>query len=255
MQPVELLGIKLTGTTIDELNQIIRNTIADQKKGILANHNLHSLYLFHHDEKLREFFSRTLLTQIDGMSLIVLARIFGYKLTRDQRVTYVDWIGPLMKEASEQGWKVFFIGSRSGVGEKAAKILTYKYKGLNIKVHHGFFDNKSSSAANAEILALINSFCPNILMVGMGMPRQEYWIHDNIDKINANIILPSGACMDYVAGTIPTAPRWMGKMGLEWLFRLFSEPHRLWRRYLIEPLFICRLLTKEIFFRKCKRMV
>jgi N-acetylglucosaminyldiphosphoundecaprenol N-acetyl-beta-D-mannosaminyltransferase len=78
------------------------------------------------------------------------------------------------------------------------------------------------------------------------MPRQEHWILDNLEQIQTNTILTSGACIDYVAGAVPTPPRWMGKLGLEWLYRLFSEPGRLWKRYLLEPWFVVRLLLQEI---------
>lgn len=102
------------------------------------------------------------------------------------------------------------------------------------------------SQQNLETLAAINAYQPHVLMVGMGMPRQEYWILDNIEHIHTNAILTAGACMDYLAGAIPTPPRWMGKMGLEWLYRLLSEPKRLWRRYLVEPWFVAGLFLREI---------
>ena len=78
------------------------------------------------------------------------------------------------------------------------------------------------------------------------MPRQEQWILENLENIDTNAILTSGACIDYVAGVVKTPPRWMGKIGLEWLYRLITEPRRLWKRYLIEPWFIAGLFFKEL---------
>jgi N-acetylglucosaminyldiphosphoundecaprenol N-acetyl-beta-D-mannosaminyltransferase len=246
MQTVELLGIQVTGATIEDLHEQIRKSVATKSKWILANHNLHSLYLYHHDAKLRQFYSRAKLAHADGMSMIALARLLGHALAREQRVTYVDWIGPLMKEASEQGWRVFFVGGQPGVGEKARELLKSKFPGLELKVHHGYFDNRPANAENREVLALIDSFRPHVLMVGMGMPRQEHWIFDNLEQLNANSILPSGACMDFVAGAVPTPPRWMGKIGLEWFFRLITDPGRLWKRYLVEPWFVAKLVCCEL---------
>jgi N-acetylglucosaminyldiphosphoundecaprenol N-acetyl-beta-D-mannosaminyltransferase len=245
MQFADLLGIRLTGATITELNRLICTAVATDEKWILANHNLHSLYLFHHDPKLREFFSRSRLAHADGMSLIALARFLGHPFSRDQRVTYADWVWPLMKEASTQGWRVFFVGSRPGVGESASEVLNREYPGLDLVVHHGYFDSRPDSAENLKILQRINYHRPHVLMVGMGMPRQEHWILDNFEQLVANVILPAGACMDYVAGAVSTPPRWMGRIGLEWLYRLACEPRRLGRRYLIEPWFIIWLLTKD----------
>jgi N-acetylglucosaminyldiphosphoundecaprenol N-acetyl-beta-D-mannosaminyltransferase len=249
MESVELLGIRITGATTAELNGLVRIAVETGEKWILANHNLHSLYLFHHDKKLRNFFSRAKLAHADGMSLILLARLFGFRLTKNQRVTYVDWVYPLMKEASMHGWRVFFLGGRPGVGSVAFQKLNKAYPGLNLKVHHGYFDSRSAAAENIEIIKNINDNRPHVLIVGMGMPRQEHWILDNLDLLQVNVILPAGACMDYVAGCVPTPPRWMGRVGLEWLYRLVCEPKRLARRYLVEPWFIVRLLAKDLWQR------
>jgi len=246
-QEIAFLGIKLTPLTISQLNKIIYETIENQARSIIANHNLHSLYLCQHDQKLRNFFDIAAWTHIDGMSLVFIARLFGYLVTKEQRVTYVDWLRPLMAEAERNGWRVFFLGSRPGVGEASMKILQRNYPCLNMCVHHGYFNSNPGCADNQKILQKINSFRPNILMVGMGMPRQEHWILENHAWLDTNVILPAGACMDYFAGTIPTPPRWMGSIGLEWFYRLVCEPKRLSKRYLLEPWIIAGLLIKEIY--------
>jgi N-acetylglucosaminyldiphosphoundecaprenol N-acetyl-beta-D-mannosaminyltransferase len=87
----------------------------------------------------------------------------------------------------------------------------------------------------------------------MGMPRQEWWILDNLDRISANIVLQAGACFDYVAGEVPLPPRWMGQLGLEWLYRLVSEPGRLWRRYLVEPWSLLIPAGSDLFHRRAHR--
>jgi N-acetylglucosaminyldiphosphoundecaprenol N-acetyl-beta-D-mannosaminyltransferase len=243
---IAFLGIKLTPLTIPQLNGKVSESIKNQSRNIIANHNFHSLYLCQHDQKLRRFFDNAAWTHIDGMSLVFIARFLGYRIAKEKRVTYVDWLRPLMAEAKKNDWRVFFLGSRPGVGEASSKILVREYSGLNLCAHHGYFDCSPGSEENQRILSIINSFRPNILMVGMGMPRQEHWILDNLESLDANVILPAGACMDYVAGTISTPPRWMGRVGLEWLYRLISEPKRLGRRYLVEPWFMAGLLLKEI---------
>jgi len=103
------------------------------------------------------------------------------------------------------------------------------------------------------VLAQIREFQPQVLMVGMGMPRQEYWILDNLPDIAANVVLTAGACFDYLAGVIPTPPRWLGKIGLEWIFRLWHEPRRLWKRYLWEPWLLLPLAPKDVLRRFKKR--
>lgn len=138
------------------------------------------------------------------------------------------------------------MGSKPGVASKAALILKKEIPGLQLETRPGYFDTTPGTAENQEVLAIINDYRPNILMVGMSMPVQEYWVSANICSINANVILTAGACMDYVAKVLPTPPRWMGQFGLEWLYRFVNEPRRLWRRYLLEPWFVLKLLLKEI---------
>jgi len=106
---------------------------------------------------------------------------------------------------------------------------------VSIIVRHGRFEPDRNGPDNAEVLAAINDAQPDVLFVGMGMPRQESWILDNLDGLGGRVIFSVGAAFDYEAGAIPTPPRWTGRVGLEWLFRLASEPRRLFSRYLIEP--------------------
>ena len=244
MKEHTFLGLKIHPLSIEELNEKIGEMINKGEKGIVSNHNLHSLYIYHKEKKMKEFYSLSKLIHIDGMSLILLAKLFGIQIQREKRVTYVDWIHPLMKEAAEKKWKVYFIGSKPGIGEKAAEVLKREYPQLMMKTHHGYFSIEQGSHDNLSVLKEIEEYSPNLLLIGMGMPRQEYWVLENYNELKANAILTAGACMDYVAGNVPTPPRWMGRMGLEWLYRLLSEPKRLWKRYLIEPWVILGLIIK-----------
>jgi N-acetylglucosaminyldiphosphoundecaprenol N-acetyl-beta-D-mannosaminyltransferase len=242
----KFLGVQIDALSIPELNSLIAKSVEQGRKWIIANHNLHSLYLYHHDPKMRAFYAKAEYTHIDGMPLVIFGKWLGYPLQRNQRVTYVDWVYPLMAEAASQGWRIFYLGSKPGVAEQGASILRDRFPGLQIVCAHGYIDARKDSPENLATLSAIASYQPHILMVGMGMPRQEYWISENLGDIHANSILTSGACIDYIAGAVPTPPRWMGRFGLEWLYRLISEPKRLWRRYLLEPWFIATLFLREI---------
>lgn len=243
----KLLGVKVDALSIPELNLLIEESIEKTEKWIIANHNLHSLYLFHNDPKMQAFYAKAEYIHIDGMPLLFIGKLLGFPMKREQRVTYADWVWPLMAEAANKDWRVFYLGSRPGVAEQGASILRQKFPGLQIACAHGYIDMDKDSEENLATLAAINAYKPHVLMVGMGMPRQEYWISENLEYIHTNTILTSGACMDYVAGALPTPPRWMGRVGLEWLYRLLSEPKRLWRRYLLEPWFVATLFLREIW--------
>lgn len=242
----EILGVKINLLSMTQLNAVVEKAIEHNFKWIIANHNMNSLYLYHHNSQMRDFFKIADCVHIDGMALILLGKFLGVPCERKHRVTYADWIWSLMSKADSQGWRVVYLGSKPGVAEKGAEILRAKYPNLQIATEHGYFSQSADCLENKAVLEKINSYRPHILMVGMGMPRQEQWIMNNLSQIKANVILPSGACIDYVAGEVATPPRWMGKIGLEWLYRLLSEPKRLWRRYLVEPWFITGLLFKEL---------
>jgi N-acetylglucosaminyldiphosphoundecaprenol N-acetyl-beta-D-mannosaminyltransferase len=241
----EFLGIRVQFKTIGELQALVAHIIRTGDKAVIANHNLHSLYLFHRQPQLHDFYAKAEWTHIDGMPIVFLARLFGYSAGGDHRVTYADWFPLLMETAAAQRWRVFYLGSPPGAAELGAELLRRKHPQLQIRTRDGYFNAQSGSVENESILHAIADYQPHLLLVGMGMPRQELWIHANRASLCANVILPAGAAMDYVAGVVRTPPRWSGRVGLEWAFRLLAEPRRLWHRYLLEPLFLAGILTKE----------
>jgi N-acetylglucosaminyldiphosphoundecaprenol N-acetyl-beta-D-mannosaminyltransferase len=246
---VTILGVQVDALSISQLNVIIKDAIDTNKRVIIANHNLHSIYLYHHDNKMRAYYAVADHIYVDGMAIVGLARLLGLPLRRNNRVTFVDWMAPFAAAAAEHGWRIFFLGSKPGVGERGAEVLRHSYPGLQIQTAHGFFNPDPYSQEDKAVVARILTWRPHILITGMGMPRQEHWIMDHLNNLSANIILNSGAALDYFAGAIPTPPRWAGRCGLEWFFRLIAEPRRLWSRYLVEPWFLAYKLIAEIFSR------
>lgn len=249
MDRLTLLGVKVDTLSIGELNHLVSRAINNGENFLIANHNLHSIYLYHHDERMKVFYHKADYIHIDGMPLLMWGRLLGYPLKREQRVTYVDWIHPLMAMAEREGSRVFYLGGKPGVAVRAAEILCARYPALKIQTHHGYFTEEE----NKVVLDKIRDFQTQILIVGMGMPRQEHWVADNLENITANVILTAGACFDYIAGVIPTPPRWMGRLGLEWLYRLFSEPRRLAKRYLVEPWALLPLAIKDLLYNRFKK--
>ncbi len=249
MECYPFLGTRICPFTQESLTALLGEIIERNEKQIIANHNLHSLYLFNKDKKFKKFFSQVKHIHIDGMPIVYLGRLLGYPLVRDNRITYLDWCDDIFKLAIKKNLRIFYLGSTPESGSTGLKVLKNKYPLLEIEWHHGFFDANKTTRENNKIIKLINSSSTSILMVGMGMPRQECWIMDNFNDLQVNIILPCGACLDYLAGTIKTPPRWMGRIGLEWLYRLFVEPQRLWKRYLVEPIFLCKPLLAQLLKR------
>lgn len=233
--PFTFLGVRVHAMTKHDLVSVAAEAVREGTKCVVANHNLHSLYLWRHEPNMRAFYSVADYIHIDGMSIVLLGRLLGLPLTAEHRTQYVDLLPLLADQAAKHQWRVFYLGSKPGVAEKAARILRTQYPELQIVTRDGYFDVHRSADQNRAVVAEIKDYAPHILMVGMGMPRQEIWLAENLNDLRANTIYCCGALMDFIAGEIPTPPRWLGPLGLEWLYRLLSEPARLWRRYLIEP--------------------
>jgi len=245
-----LLDTEVNALTIRDLNVLVMTAIKEEKQWVIANHNLHSIYLYHRTPKMRALYRRSDYVHIDGMSLVYLGQLLGLPLGRRHRVTYLDWIHPLLRTIAAGRHRLFYLGARPQVVATGAEQIREKYPDLDLEYHHGYFDRTPESRENESVVAAINAFDPDVLMVGMGMPRQEEWIIDNIDQIGAHIILPAGACIDYIAGATPVPPRWMGRLGLEWFYRLLQEPRRLWRRNFVEPWPVLLRFVRDLVRRR-----
>jgi N-acetylglucosaminyldiphosphoundecaprenol N-acetyl-beta-D-mannosaminyltransferase len=241
------MGIRVHALTNADVVRLIGEAIKGNQSRVIANHNMHSLYLWDREPRMREFYSTADFIHIDGMPLILLGRLGGLPLTREHRAAYLDFMPGLIANAAQCGWRIFFLGSEPGVAEKAAAKLRQRHPALEIRTRHGHFNPDRLGGENQEVLAEIKAYAPHILMVGMGMPRQEAWILENRHELSANVICPTGAIMDYIAGVKATPPRWLGPLYLEWLYRLLTEPKRLSRRYLVEPWFVLQHLARYHF--------
>jgi N-acetylglucosaminyldiphosphoundecaprenol N-acetyl-beta-D-mannosaminyltransferase len=239
VEAATFLGIKIHLLTSDDLLHLVSDCITAQRKVVIANHNLHSLCLYSGSSRdavsFRRFYEDAQYTLADGMSIVVLGKLKRQRISSQHRVAYNDWLPFMLPIAVQKGWRVFYLGSTSDVAETGSAVLHTRFPGLQWSSHHGHFDAEYHSDSNKKVVAEISRYNPHILFVGMGMPRQERWIQENRSEIEANVILPSGATLDYIAGAKRMAPRWMGSLGLEWAFRLATEPRRLAHRYLVEP--------------------
>ncbi|WP_018232444.1 WecB/TagA/CpsF family glycosyltransferase [Thioalkalivibrio thiocyanodenitrificans] len=247
-----MLGLRLTPMTGERLLERIAESVGLRRKTLIMHHNLHSVYLHGRDARLRRCHRRSDITYIDGMPLVGLARLYGHRATRAERSTALDWAPQLFRMAAERQWRIAFLGGTPETGEQAAALLRRRFPGLHLTTRPGYFDMRHNGPENRAVVEHINRESPDILLVGMGMPRQEYWAGDNLDALDARVVITVGALMDYYAGTIPTPPRWLGRIGLEWLYRLACEPRRLAFRYLIEPWFVLAALMRDLIRRPRK---
>jgi len=233
---VSVLGAAMDLVRPEEVFHFVAGRLARGETSIIANHNLHSLYLARKNPAVRAFFAAADLVEVDSTPLILWARLIGRSSRRFHRCTYLDWRDLFWSGARDEGWRVFFVGGAPGVAEAAREKILADWPGVELAVHHGYFDARRGSAENAAVVEAINAFKPQILLVGMGMPRQEVWVLQNHAAVAGPCAhFTVGGAFDYEAGVQKAAPRWMGQLGVEWLFRLIADPRRLFTRYCVEP--------------------
>ena len=202
---------------------------------MLAYVNAHSLNLMARDPELRGALNRSALVLNDGAGVSLAARMRGERFP--QNLNGSDFTVQLLELAAARGWGVFLFGGGPGVAEAAADRLVTRVPGLRIAgMCHGFTGESDDALARR-----VKCAGASLLIVALGSPRQETWIDRNLAATGALIGVGVGAFLDFSAGKVVRAPRWMNVLGIEWCFRLMQEPRRLWRRYLLgNPLFLVR---------------
>ena len=240
----ELLGFFAHPGSLDDYLALIRTSVSESRPCTVLYHNLHSLYSYFTSSDLqRDYADKTVL--VDGMPVIWLMRLAGIPVTRQHRLTYVDFIIPMMELARDNGFRVYHVGQHRDIQEKALRVIREKVPGIEIDGHDGYFDQTPQSADSLDVISKINDNGSNIVLVGFGAPKQEAWVHAHRSQINAEAVFTCGACMEYVAGAVRTPPRWMGRCGLEWSFRVMENPRRFAFRYFVEPVLLAAILLKN----------
>ncbi len=242
----DLMGFFTHPGTEQDYFGLINASIASGAVSTIFYHNLHTIYVYLTSEEYRQSFNdKTVI--VDGMGALFLYKLAGVALHRDYRLTYVDFIMPMMEMARDNGWRVFHIGQRDDVQQKALATIRQKVPGIEIDGHHGYFDFTDNSADTQEVIKQVNAFSTDMLLVGLGSPVQELWVDAHRDQLDPSVVMVCGSCMEYIAGTQKTAPRWMGRAGIEMLFRLYTDPKRLAFRYLVEPFLLGFHLLRHWF--------
>ncbi len=184
-----------------------------------------------HNRRFYQVLRNADLALADGIGIVWAARLLGDRLP--ERVGGIDLVERLAEHAARDGYRIFFLGAAPGVAEDAAAALTGRYPGLRVA---GAFAGSPMPEETAAIRALIGVARPDILLVAFGAPAQDLWIAENQAAIGVPVAIGVGGAFDFLAGRIRRAPRWMQRIGLEWLYRLARQPAR-WRRMTALPRF------------------
>jgi N-acetylglucosaminyldiphosphoundecaprenol N-acetyl-beta-D-mannosaminyltransferase len=180
----------------------------------------------------------------DGILMILVARLHGFKLSKKK--TGPDVMMEFARSASEHGYSSYFYGDEESVLQELESKLKGEFPKLKIVGHRSPHFRPLTAEEDAADLAAINQAAPDVLWVGLGMPKQEQWISDHRDRLQVTVAVGAGAAFKFISGETGRGPAWLRNMGFEWLWRLLSEPKRIWRRIFIDAPQFIGLVALEI---------
>ena len=246
---VDILGIHVDSLTMKEAVKRIESFIEQKKSVLIATANAEMIMRATYDCELRDILNNAALVVPDGAGTVWAAHHLGYAMP--ERVAGYDLAQELMREAPRKGYRFFFFGSAPGVAECAKKKAEKLYPGISVVgIRNGYF----SAADEPEILREIKEAAPDILLVALGVPKQEKWLATHMEQLSIPVSIGVGGTLDVMAGVMKRAPRWMQRAKLEWLFRGALQPKRA-GRLLALPRFVFKVMAyKKSRQRKNSRL-
>ena len=224
----EVLGCQIDRLDMDQTLLRCESLIS---RGEFAQHvaiNAAKLVAMHRDPEMRAIINRCELVSADGQSVVWASRLLGDPLP--ERVAGIDLMDNLLALAEHRGYRVYVLGAKQEVLERAVERIVERHPRLTMAgMHHGYFSDDEATSVAEEIRATR----PDILFVAMSSPKKEYWLGDHGRRLGVPFVMGVGGSVDVMAGITPRAPSAMQRLGLEWLFRVMQEPRRLWRRYAV----------------------
>lgn len=239
---IELFGIKLQNISYSEILDSIQQAIQNQKQLIICYVNVNSVNYSIVNNKIKNLYPNFDIVHADGFGVFLGANILFGKGGLSYRLSGSDLYEKLINVCKINNYKIFFFGDRN---ETLNQIKVKHPQLYVVGIQNGFeFDS-------TPIISYINQKDPDILIVGLGTPKQEEWIAQNKQSINTRVIISVGDGIKVFSGTKKRGPKFLQIIGLEWLVRLFFEPKRLWKRYFIGiPLFIFRIIKYKFMNSK-----
>lgn len=243
MKKQPLLNTFVNNVSMDETLQEICRLVEEKKKSYIVAINVDVVMKMEKDEYLKKITDEANLTLVDGKPLIWIAK--WHKHPVKAKISGSDMVPELCKAAAEKGYSIFIIGGAPGIAEKAKENLERDLPGIRIvgtyAPPYGFEKDKEELE---KINVLISDAHPDLVIACLGCPKQEKWIYENYLKYDGTVSICAGATVDFLAGKVNRAPVWMSEHGLEWLYRFFQEPKRLFKRYFIDDIKVLGLVWK-----------
>lgn len=243
MSRIKFLNTEVDNLTMSEAVKRIEQLILKKKPSYVVTPNVDHIVKLENDTEFQEVYREADLILTDGKPLIWISNMKGKPIK--EKISGSDLFPRVCELAAKKNYKVFLLGAAEGIAERAANNLKAKYNGLNIVgTYSPNFGFENDEKEINEIIKMINEARPEILAVGLGAPKQEKFIWKFKNELNVPISLAIGASIDFEAGNIKRAPKWMQNIGFEWFYRLCKEPKRMYKRYLIDDIKIIKIIRK-----------
>jgi exopolysaccharide biosynthesis WecB/TagA/CpsF family protein len=228
---VDVLGIHVSVTNLDHTVGAFAGWIERGERQLVCVTDMNALLHARADARLTEVYNTSGLTVPDGMPLVWAGHRVGFE--EMDRVAGPDLLERVLAEAADRGWTQYFYGGAEGVAEELRERFQERHPALKVVGVECPPYRELTDAEDAETVARMNEARPDIVWIGLGAPKQERWMADHRDRLNATILIGVGAAFDFHTGRLDRAPYWMQRSGLEWSYRLYKEPRRLWKRYVL----------------------
>ncbi len=245
---ISFLGVEIDNLTKMEAIKKIRDFLHRKEKGYIVTPNASHMVELQNDKKFLESYKNALLIVPDGFSIVLASKLLGKPLK--EKCSGADLFPEICKLASELGMRIFILGGRDGSEKIVEEKIREAFPGIVVSSFSPPFGFEKNEEIEKEIINLINDFKTDILFVCVGTPKSEKWIYKNFNHLNINLAFSLGSAPEFFTGVKRRAPKWMQKVGLEWLWRLIQEPGRLWKRYLIGNTIFIWLIIKELIKNK-----
>ena len=243
MEKQPLLNTYVNNVNMDETIQAIEDMIASEKKSYIVAINVDVVMKIENDSYLKEITDKADMVLVDGKPLEWIAKWHTRPIKA--KISGSDLVPILCKRAAEKGYSIFIIGGKEGIAEKAKQNLERDLRVIRIVgTYAPPFGFEKDERELKKINAMISNVHPDILITCFGCPKQEKWIYENYQKYDAKVSVCAGATVDFLAGNVNRAPRWMSDHGFEWFYRFLQEPRRMFKRYFIDDVKILKLIRK-----------
>lgn len=238
-----LLNTFVNNVDMEETIQTIDSFIKQRKKSYIVAINVDVVMKIEQDAYLKNITDQADMVLVDGKPLIWISKL--HKRPVKAKISGSDLVPRLCEEAAKKGYTIFIIGGKEGIAEQAKSRLEKQLPGIKIVgTYAPPFGFEKDQKELDKINQMISDAHPDLLIGCFGCPKQEKWIYENYKKYDATVSVCAGATVDFLAGNVKRAPKWMSDHGLEWFYRFTQEPKRMFRRYFVDDVKILKLIIK-----------